>query len=434
MSFLNIKTFSIFGLFGTKDVHIPFDNDIKIIVGENGLGKTQVLNIMYATFQLDFGKLGDAVFDKIEIQTEDTTIYTLTKTQVTDYLISHSSSDILRNIEGIIGIGKMEEMKALFVKKKYRILENVWYFYKKRSERVSKKLLYSYATFFEELQKSLITPNDYSAMHSFFVENMSAFTSHNISVNRNTRIDKVYYGDYTIKTVESKWKEISGEINLKMKEVAQEIPSEILNRIVNGANTNKDVLVDINAEDLEIVFTRVGNLVTEEVKAKIREMLANKDLQKTDAQLFYLLQAVTISYEKQKDIELPLIRLKDVCNKYLIEKEIVYDAHAIKMYVKSTITGKELKLDMLSSGEQHILILFSECYLTSNRDFALFLDEPEISLSILWQRQLLPDIIASKRCKFLFAVTQSPFIYDNELMDYARDFDEFITISSLINA
>jgi predicted ATPase len=426
MSFLNIKTFSIFGLFGTKDVHIPFDNDIKIIVGENGLGKTQVLNIMYATFQLDFGKLGDAVFDKIEIQTEDTTIYTLTKTQVTDYLISHSSSDILRNIEGIIGIGKMEEMKALFVKKKYRILE--------RSERVSKKLLYSYATFFEELQKSLITPNDYSAMHSFFVENMSAFTSHNISVNRNTRIDKVYYGDYTIKTVESKWKEISGEINLKMKEVAQEIPSEILNRIVNGANTNKDVLVDINAEDLEIVFTRVGNLVTEEVKAKIREMLANKDLQKTDAQLFYLLQAVTISYEKQKDIELPLIRLKDVCNKYLIEKEIVYDAHAIKMYVKSTITGKELKLDMLSSGEQHILILFSECYLTSNRDFALFLDEPEISLSILWQRQLLPDIIASKRCKFLFAVTQSPFIYDNELMDYARDFDEFITISSLINA
>jgi predicted ATPase len=112
----------------------------------------------------------------------------------------------------------------------------------------------------------------------------------------------------------------------------------------------------------------------------------------------------------------------------------VYDAHAIKMYVKSTITGKELKLDMLSSGEQHILILFSECYLTSNRDFALFLDEPEISLSILWQRQLLPDIIASKRCKFLFAVTQSPFIYDNELMDYARDFDEFITISSLINA
>ncbi len=43
----SIKSFSIYGLFGTNDVHVPFDENIKILVGENGLGKTQVLDILY---------------------------------------------------------------------------------------------------------------------------------------------------------------------------------------------------------------------------------------------------------------------------------------------------------------------------------------------------------------------------------------------------
>ena len=115
MNFLNIKTFSTFGLFGTKDVHIPFDNSIKIIVGENGLGKTQVLNIMYATFQLDFAKLGDFVFDKIEIATEDDNMYSLTKTQVTNFLASHSSSPILQEIESMLWSSAINEMKTLFI-------------------------------------------------------------------------------------------------------------------------------------------------------------------------------------------------------------------------------------------------------------------------------------------------------------------------------
>ncbi|MGC1247070.1 MAG: AAA family ATPase, partial [Spirulinaceae cyanobacterium] len=62
-----LKSFSIYGLFGTKDVHIPFDEDIKILIGENGLGKTQVLNIFYYTLTKDFLKLDDFPFERIEL-------------------------------------------------------------------------------------------------------------------------------------------------------------------------------------------------------------------------------------------------------------------------------------------------------------------------------------------------------------------------------
>lgn len=54
-------------------------------------------------------------------------------------------------------------------------------------------------------------------------------------------------------------------------------------------------------------------------------------------------------------------------------------------------------------------------------------DEPELSLSIYWQERLLPDILTSKRCAFMLAVTHSPFIFNNELKQYAVGLKEFIS-------
>ena len=68
MKLNNIKSFSVYGLFGTSDVHIPFDNDVKILIGENGLGKTQILNIFYYTLTRNFDKLLDFPFDKTIIE------------------------------------------------------------------------------------------------------------------------------------------------------------------------------------------------------------------------------------------------------------------------------------------------------------------------------------------------------------------------------
>lgn len=36
-----IKSFTINGLFGTTNLTIPFDDKVTILIGENGLGKTQ---------------------------------------------------------------------------------------------------------------------------------------------------------------------------------------------------------------------------------------------------------------------------------------------------------------------------------------------------------------------------------------------------------
>ena len=70
--------------------------------------------------------------------------------------------------------------------------------------------------------------------------------------------------------------------------------------------------------------------------------------------------------------------------------------------------------------------MFSKIYLSDrNKRFIVLFDEPELSLSMIWQQQLLPDILNSKKCDFLLAVTHSPFIFDNELRNYAISLNEY---------
>ena len=124
---------------------------------------------------------------------------------------------------------------------------------------------------------------------------------------------------------------------------------------------------------------------------------------------------------------------RDVCNKYLVNKEIFYDESNISIYIKSKITEEKIDLKNLSSGEKQIISIFSRIYLSSEeKRFLVLFDEPELSLSMLWQKELLPDIVNSNKCNFLLAVTHSPFIFDNELDRYAVGLNEYFSLSKNI--
>jgi len=49
----------------------------------------------------------------------------------------------------------------------------------------------------------------------------------------------------------------------------------------------------------------------------------------------------------------------------------------------------------------------------------VLIDEPELSLSLDWQRQILPDVLKAPTCQQVIAITHSPFIFDNELEPFA---------------
>lgn len=118
-----------------------------------------------------------------------------------------------------------------------------------------------------------------------------------------------------------------------------------------------------------------------------------------------------------------------VCNKYMVNKELSCNSLSFRFSIIESSSKKEprsIELRNLSSGEKQIVSLFSHLYLSEGSNYFVLIDEPELSLSVEWQRQFLIDINNGDFCKGLVAVTHSPFIYDNELKKYAHGLGEFI--------
>ena len=65
--------------------------------------------------------------------------------------------------------------------------------------------------------------------------------------------------------------------------------------------------------------------------------------------------------------------------------------------------------DKLSAGEKQMLSFL--CYNTFSEKTAIFIDEPELSLHVDWQRLLLPTLLEQGTDNQFFIATHSPFIY-----------------------
>lgn len=102
-------------------------------------------------------------------------------------------------------------------------------------------------------------------------------------------------------------------------------------------------------------------------------------------------------------------------------KELKLSRTDLSVSVRSKLRKQagEIPLDALSSGEKQMISLLGKVYLYP-KDKLVLIDEPELSLSMDWQRKILLDILDAPLCKQLIAITHSPFVFENELEPFAR--------------
>ena len=73
--------------------------------------------------------------------------------------------------------------------------------------------------------------------------------------------------------------------------------------------------------------------------------------------------------------------------------------------------GTEISLDQLSSGEKQLLLILLKVFLMDKKPGILFMDEPEISLHVSWQQQLIEAIRKlNSKCQIILT-THSPSIF-----------------------
>ncbi|MGK7945829.1 MAG: AAA family ATPase [Microcystaceae cyanobacterium] len=411
-----IKSFSIYGLFGTHDVHIPFNESIKILIGENGLGKTQVLNMFYYTLCGRFERLIDFSFDKVELAFSDDDAVSITKDEIEQsfprksdviYVIDKIREEVFiqaKHPSNLQHRFSLDDWIRVLKLNKDTLSDNLQQCREKIAEKLDQCNIIYFPTYRRVEEDLKILGYDEEQFHQ-----------------EDNRL--IHFG---MDDVLSRFNEMESTIDKLLKEGFSKISGDILSQLVKGfTNTDTTILNRIDQNDIDIILARVGEQLSEADKNEIREIVVSQEI-KNDS-LSYFLQKLIEIYEKQKPLDNFIKVYRDVCNKYLINKKVFYDESAIRIFVKSDISDEEIELSQLSSGEKQIISIFSKIYLAEEeKNFIVLFDEPELSLSIFWQRQLLPDIIKSGKCSFLLAVTHSPFIFENELEQYAIGLNEFV--------
>ena len=175
-------------------------------------------------------------------------------------------------------------------------------------------------------------------------------------------------------------------------------------------------------------------MLSPEDSIQIKEQLSrmkkvNAPVHQTYEQIvYYFYSMLHERYLQLKEDEKIILSFFDACNDYLVNKEFVYDAKQYKYEIRIT-DGSEVRtidLEHLSSGEKQVVSVFSYLYLSKPEQFLILIDEPELSLSVPWQKKFVVDIAKGNQCAGVVAVTHSPFIFDNELRPFAHALEEFI--------
>lgn len=107
-------------------------------------------------------------------------------------------------------------------------------------------------------------------------------------------------------------------------------------------------------------------------------------------------------------------RLLKSLNRKLAPKQIRLNVES--GYQVFTAAGDPLPLDQLSSGEQHELVLLHELLFDAEPGTLILIDEPELSLHVTWQSDVLPELLEVAKLSQLDFVlaTHSPYIVGDE--------------------
>lgn len=107
--------------------------------------------------------------------------------------------------------------------------------------------------------------------------------------------------------------------------------------------------------------------------------------------------------------------LLDVLNDRFRHKRLMLSRE--KGLVAITDEGSTISLESLSSGEQHHLVMFFDLLFKVPKDALVLIDEPELSLHITWQKNLLRDLlsITEKNHFDIVLATHSPYVISHRI-------------------
>lgn len=254
------------------------------------------------------------------------------------------------------------------------------------------------------------------------IEQLMEEISHDNLKNKNIQ--------FGLQDVKNRIEEIRKNILFSSNDTMSRINSEILKKLINGLKINEEELeiIEQNKEHIDLLLNRFGKNLTEDEKRKIKTTILKSNSEKTDPTLIYFISKMFNGFFEQRKTDQALKDFSETCSKYFVNKTMEYDENSINISINlmqnNIVCEDEIPLEDLSSGEKQIVSLFSKLFLAEEKEYFILFDEPELSLSVEWQKMLLSDVLKAPSCHMLLCMTHSPFIFDN-LEEITCDLNDF---------
>jgi len=410
-----LSKIEVVGLFGylTYEIDDLDTAPVNFIIAKNGMGKTTILKLLDGLSGNRFELFRRTEFESISFTFSDDTIKFSKdeRGKVLWQLKTKEGETEPKKLPHGLWAQPDDKQKVIWLEKHSEIVNRAFcgkHWTVNGHGHYDAKEVLDNTTIKQYIEKDLMSDEDDSIDRSFLDDWKAALVT-------TDRLKK-YENDELENVVNIISNDMVGSMNahvVKASHLGQEFEHNFLQKLLN---TNG---IEPNIDDLEKQLNKINSL---EDKVKKYGLYPDTDpikIPKGDLDAAQLKTLKTFLDDKEKRLEPHIDFLKrlelfeELVNVSLAQKSIKPDKDE---GIIAERDGKvQLKLDQLSSGEQHLIILAHELIFSIPENTYVLIDEPEISMHLEWQQSfanMLEKIGELRNLRFLCA-THSPSIVNS---------------------
>jgi len=403
-----INRVEIDGFWGTFNLRANLDDSVNIFIGRNGSGKTTFINFLEASLTADLELLESLQFDEIRlILKSDTRIRKLSITRKHEaFTYDKVTYKIGRNVFRLPLITKDIDYRRRRLSASFTDTIN------EVRDCLSKLVNISWLSVHRELLEDEY--RDPSTRRSVTERNPIDRRIDDLS-RRFTRYQLQLQSDSNVVSDSFRKKVLASMLyNEKFDKFTEKQESTLDLKIV------KDGLYRTYT-DLRAIDTDVEKRIDTHINRISKSVEALKNYQKTKEGLLvddilplsllrrtqHIVELSTKAEQEKKEIFKPVNTYIEILSNFIEDKLFEFEP-SLSSEIIVTKGETKLPLEQLSSGEKQLFILLTEALLQKGQPYVFIADEPELSLHIGWQRQILSSIGMLNPNSQIVVATHSP--------------------------
>lgn len=405
-----------------------FEENVNIIIGMNGTGKTTFMNILNAALSVDPIGLYENDFETVSITlVHEKSTRTIKVTKKNDFPFPSIAYQIARKVYGFPLLPPSDESRAGTFSRRRMIQDEVG---KIKAELTSLVSLASLSVYrfrnsdIEGIDRPL--SRKLGPVDARLEELMQELTKYQLELSMQAREISVSLQKEVLMSLlyksESEPNQVGYALDFNAEQEKQNLTSAYKQLGVAGSSANKRIQDHITAVDSSV------NTIKEYLRAEKEKETGKKTSDEVSVEHldFAPLEAnrrahkvFTMSLEAEGKIEKVFSQINvftEMLKDFIENKSFTFEAG--KLVVNHD--ANTIAVPRLSSGEKQLLILFVEALLQRQKPFVFLADEPELSLHIEWQRKILPAIKKLNPNAQVIVATHSPEIaaaYSSSIID-----------------